>query len=139
MDSYAINTNLFDPLRLNIRVSRVASVERILALTLWNFVEIWLCFGIIASAESACLSVPPPAAADWRDAYYFSAITQLTIGYGDISPVGILRVAAPIQGFSGFLLGVIVLARFVAVLPRIQETSVPTRLRSIADGSDSAG
>lgn len=36
----------------------------------------------------------------WEMAYY-SAITYLTIGYGDCSPVGILRFVASIEGFVG--------------------------------------
>lgn len=35
------------------------------------------------------------------DTAYFSAITYLTIGYGDCSPVGVLRIVASIEGFIG--------------------------------------
>jgi hypothetical protein len=37
-------------------------------------------------------------------AFYFSAVTFLTIGYGDYYPTGILRVIAPIEGFTGLFM-----------------------------------
>lgn len=38
--------------------------------------------------------------------FYYSAITFLTIGYGEFYPVGIMRVFASIEGYIGvFLMG----------------------------------
>ncbi|MDQ0159839.1 potassium channel family protein [Alkalibacillus salilacus] len=37
-------------------------------------------------------------------AIYFSGVTLMTIGYGDITPVGIGRVIALVEAFIGFLL-----------------------------------
>ncbi|WP_027964193.1 potassium channel family protein [Halalkalibacillus halophilus] len=36
-------------------------------------------------------------------AIYFSGVTLMTIGYGDITPIGIGRVLAMIEAFIGFL------------------------------------
>jgi hypothetical protein len=47
---------------------------------------------------------------------YFSLVTLLTVGYGDIAPVhGWARSLATLEAFSGFTFGTIVLARLVAM------------------------
>jgi len=40
----------------------------------------------------------------WSKSFYHSAITMLTIGYGDHFPVGIARGLSAVQGFIGMLL-----------------------------------
>jgi len=41
-------------------------------------------------------------ARSWRDAIYFSGVTLLTIGYGDITPhTTLLRLAALVEGTAG--------------------------------------
>jgi hypothetical protein len=46
---------------------------------------------------------------------YFSLVTLLTVGYGDIAPVhGWARSLATLEAFTGFTFGTIVLARLVA-------------------------
>ena len=51
--------------------------------------------------------------------FYFSFITQLTIGYGDVSPKGWLRLVVVLQGLIGFLFVVSVLVRAIAALPPV--------------------
>ena len=51
--------------------------------------------------------------------FYFSVVTQLTIGYGDVYPISVLRVVAVLQGLIGVVFVVLVLARLIASLPRI--------------------
>lgn len=43
----------------------------------------------------------------FREAAYFSSVTFLTIGYGDILPTGWLQIVAAIEGFSGLILGLV--------------------------------
>jgi len=110
----AVNLNVFDRLRLGERKNFVATVARTLLLSLWNFLELILCFGIFYSSQLAEFKEPIAP----RDAYYFSVITQLTIGYGDIQPVGITRAVAAIQGLLGFVFALFALSRLIAFLPR---------------------
>jgi hypothetical protein len=48
------------------------------------------------------------------DDFYFSVITQLTIGYGDVSPESLLRIVAAAQGLFGALFVIVVLGRAVS-------------------------
>jgi len=112
----AINMNIFDRLRMEDRKHYVSGVARTIVLSLWNFVELLFCFGIVYSSMLHNLK----NAETWSDAYYFSVVTQLTIGYGDISPLGIVKLLAPLQGLIGFLFALFVLSRFIAFLPRTE-------------------
>ena len=50
----------------------------------------------------------------FTDTAYFSAITYLTIGYGDCVPVGFLRFVAGVEGF----IGVFMMAYFTVAFAR---------------------
>ena len=50
-------------------------------------------------------------------AFYFSVITQLTIGYGDVYPMGWMRVLAAAQGLIGAFFAIGVFARAITALP----------------------
>lgn len=110
----AANMHVFDRLRFDEPQIHVAMFARILILSVWNYFEIFFCFGTIYAARRWELH----QAQGWFDPYYFSITTQLTIGYGDITPLGILKMVAAMQGALGFLFGLVVLSRFVAFLPR---------------------
>lgn len=69
-----------------------------------------------------------PGLAGLADAVYFSFVTSLTIGYGDVVPVGGVRAVALLQGASGFLLFGAVIAKLVS---RRQE-SLTEELHEIA-------
>jgi hypothetical protein len=111
----AINVTLFDHFRIRGPHS-VSGVTRILLLGLWNYIELIVCFGIVYSAHPYWLCGATPG----FDPYYFSAITQFTIGYGDISPIGVGKTIVCIQALTGSLFLVIVLARFVSLMPQVQ-------------------
>ena len=80
-----------------------------------NLIRLAICFGAIYAHRLTDLD----KAHSWKSAYYFSFITQLTIGYGDVSPLGPTRAIAVLQGMIGFFFGLVVLGRFISFLPRI--------------------
>jgi ion channel len=55
--------------------------------------------------------------------FYFSFITQLTIGYGDVYPVGWLRYVAVIQGLTAALFVLLVFGKIVASLRPLKDNT----------------
>jgi len=100
-------------------VTKVKRVARTLALAIINYVELALCFGIIYGFNSGSLndSAHPHQPTQPIIGFYFSIITQLTIGYGDVSPTGWLRAVAAIQGLVGAFFIILIFARIVTSLP----------------------
>jgi hypothetical protein len=94
----------------------VASVLRILILTIVNNGELFLCFAGIYAANSHLLS----SKSSW-DALYFSGTTQLTVGYGDVLPKGWLRCVAVVQGWMGTMFALLILGRLVGIMPALRE------------------
>lgn len=116
----AVNATLFDPIRLaHMGPQTILTFHRKLLLESINFVELIVLFGCLYALSPSHLK----NADDWSDAFYFSAITQLTIGYGDVHPLGIFKLMAAIQGLTGFFFALVVLARIVSVLPAMTDLS----------------
>lgn len=109
-----VNLNVFDALTSPVR-PRVSSVVRTLVLTGINYGELILCFGIIYLDLIDHLR----GAFAPLDVIYFSAITQLSVGYGDIVPLGAVRLIAVLQAILGLFFTVVLLGRFAGLLPRI--------------------
>jgi hypothetical protein len=98
----------------------VLDITRSLVLLLGNFFELVLWFGIAYLP----LRFVQGSGSFWSR-FYFSAVTQLTIGYGDLTPLGWGKAVAVVQGILGWTVTVVVIARFVGSLPSI---------RSVDDG-----
>jgi hypothetical protein len=95
---------------------QVASTARMVVLAMVNFLELGASFGLIYSVFLQHLC----GAHNAGDAFYFSAITQLTIGFGDIHPEGFLKPVVAAQGFAGVAFVLLVVARLVNALPQIK-------------------
>ena len=106
-----VNAAIFDALSGRSDV-RVASPERMIVLSALNFLELAACFGLIYAIHYNHLH----GAGRPITGYYFSIITQLTIGYGDVYPTGWLRVVAAAQGLAGLSFVILVFSRFLASL-----------------------
>ncbi len=78
----------------------------------------------------------PPTLKSLGTAEYFSFITSETVGYGDIAPKGFSRVLAALEGFLGFLMFGIVIAKLVSskqerVLDEVYQLSFEEKLNRI--------
>lgn len=110
------NVSLFDRLKINWRYYYVENTVRTILLSLVNYLEFIVCFGFfycVAGRGGRLLHFKDSA----FDGYYFSGATQLTIGYGDIVPSGWIKYLSLFQGFLGFLYAILILGRFIALLP----------------------
>ena len=100
-----------------------------------------LCFGLMYWVAAAGLGGGLKAgngtvAADLPGlgtAFYFSFVTALSIGYGDVIPVGALRILAVIEGIAGLLVFGCVIAKLVSrrqeeLTEEIHQTTFEDRL-----------
>ncbi len=110
----SVNLSVFDQLRTDERLL-ISSAVRTLVLSFLNYIELLVCFGILYSTLEGSLI----GSVGWLDDLYFSVVTQLTIGYGDIHPVGWARVVSVLQGLVSVAFTILIFGRIVAVLPRI--------------------
>jgi hypothetical protein len=110
----SVNMSVFDQLRSDERLV-ISSAVRTLVLSFLNYVELLVCFGIVYASFPGSLT----GSSGWIDDIYFSVVTQLTIGFGDIRPVGIARLIASAQGLISVIFTILMLGRIVSVLPKI--------------------
>lgn len=50
---------------------------------------------------------------------YFSAITLLSVGYGDVTPFGWARVLAVIEAMAGYILPATLIIQYIRLFPRL--------------------
>ncbi len=118
------NHSLFDRLKFRWRHYIIENAVRTILLSLINYVELIVCFGyiycVIGRNDDLLRFKDSPF-----DGYYFSGATQLTIGYGDITPSGPVKYLALFQGFIGFIFTILILGRFISLLPESREEAHP--------------
>jgi len=115
-----VNVTLFDELRERTD-RRVTATVRLVILAFVNYLELIICFATIYASALQNLA---GAKSQW-DAAYFSVVTQLTIGYGDITPRGSLRAVVAFQAIASLAFVGLVFVRALAALPQIRETLGP--------------
>ncbi len=111
----SVNMSVFDQLRTNERIV-ISSAVRTLVLSFLNYLELVICFGIVYVTMIEKLV----GADGWMDAIYYSVVTQLTIGYGDVKPLGVARFVTSMQGLVAVAFTILIFGRIVSVLPRIE-------------------
>lgn len=129
IDILQVNVNmiLFDGLRF--KQNLIAKYSRAIILLIWNYIELIIIFGYIYFVFKNNLC----GYKSIIDTYYFSTITQLTIGYGDLHPIGWLKFISGIQGIIGTLFLVLIIAKVINLLPNLgnlddKNTGANTRL-----------
>lgn len=110
----SVNMSVFDQLRTEERLV-ISSAVRTLLLSFLNYIELIVCFGILYTTLNKQLL----GSEGWMDDLYFSVVTQLTIGYGDIRPLGTARIVTVAQGLISVAFTILILGRIVSVLPKI--------------------
>jgi Ion channel len=109
-----INVAVLDHFRVKPSEPYLASATRSVLLGFVNFGEAIICFAVIYSSAISQFGLETNKFVG----LYFSVITQLTVGYGDISPKGDIRVVAACQAMFGFVLSVALIGRLISLLPR---------------------
>jgi hypothetical protein len=95
----------------------VASVQRNFILAAIGFLELGLCFGFFYALNKELLVGDHVGA---LTGFYLSFTTQLPIGFGDVAPVGWLRIVAVIQGLTAAVFVFLVFGKIVASLRPLQ-------------------
>jgi hypothetical protein len=108
-----INLSLFDVLRTGREYHYMASVVRSIINVILNYFEIILCFGILYRFNEQHLD----KARGWTDAFYFSVVSQVTIGFGEIMPGSSLRWLTALQFILGYFFTALIIGRFISLLP----------------------
>jgi Ion channel len=118
IDIIQVNVNmiLFDSIRTE-GFNRITKYTRAILLIIWNYFELILIFGFFYLSNHELLK----GFATWTDSYYFSTITQLTIGYGDLSPTGKIRFVTAFQGFIGTMFLAFIISKIISLVPELKE------------------
>lgn len=99
----------------------IVSAPRMVFLAFANFAELAACFGTIYALNLSLLHGADGVVA----AYYFSLITQLTIGFGDVVPTGTLRLVVVLHGAVAVAFFTLVFARLMTALPELTSSGRP--------------
>ena len=116
MISYQLRVMFVEaPAATNNSVSMVVSIKRNLLYAFINYLELIICF---ASIYANCQSkLKFTGVCKDKLAYlYFSSISQLTIGYGDIIPTGYARFLVSAQAMMGILIIALTIGKFAGSL-----------------------
>ncbi len=87
-----------------LRSKRLSLVATMFGLLLAHMVEIWFFAVGYWLAASIGYGGFTPALADWMDAMYYSAMVYTTVGFGDLVPVGPLRMVTSGEALTGLSL-----------------------------------
>jgi len=83
--------------RISILIA-TAIVAHLIEIVLFQIAYTWLVkfdrHGAIVGAENL----------DWRELFYFSAVTYTSTGYGDLTPTGNLRLLSTVEALTGLIM-----------------------------------
>lgn len=116
-----VNVTLFDAIREGDTIevdNKIHPIIRAVVLVAFAFIEVAIIFGLLYSLlkHGKLLSDVPLELGDY---FYFSFITQLTIGYGEITPTGLAKLLTCFQGLTGYFFSILILSRLLSSLPGV--------------------
>jgi len=118
---YNANVTLFDQFRTKTKTYALRGYRRILVLLLINYAEIVLWFAIFYRLSKHCFCAPNVGLDTVWGSLYFSIVTMTTLGYGDIKPANTYgALLCGLQVILGVFWAVVVVARFITVLPKVR-------------------
>lgn len=123
--SYSVRLSVFARTLSPDKAPAVASHPRLIVLGMVNYLELSLVCGCWYAWAPHLIGGERPI--DWFDPLYMSMAAQLTIGFGDRFPKGILRPLVCLQGILAVVLLVIVVGRLIGQLSPIE--SIEERLQ----------
>jgi potassium channel LctB len=127
------------------RAHRLSWLERVAGLSLERLVVLWLSmivvFGVIYWVAGVGMGMGLQAGGNlvkadgqgFVTAIYFSFVTALSIGYGDVVPLGLFRIVAIVEGAAGLLIFGCVISKLVSrrqeeLTEEIHQTTFEDRL-----------
>ena len=90
-------TEVFSFYRISILIA-VAIVAHLVEIVFFQIAYMWL---VPFDRLGAIIGAPN---LEWRDLFYFSAATYTATGYGDLVPVGNMRLFATIEALTGLIM-----------------------------------
>ncbi len=120
-----INLLLFDQFRAEQEKKKyfIEDIRRTVLLLMHNYLEVIFWFALIYQHFPYLFKAPVISLDSALGSLYFSLVTMTTLGYGDITPQnpwGTLIVI--IQTLIGIFMALLLLARFIALLPKPAES-----------------
>jgi len=97
---------------------KVYDKTRWLIMAVINVIEVVLCFSVLALHYGTQFM---PAIKDALSAIYFSSVTFMTLGYGDIAPLGPKAKALACWELLAFLVFIVVKLPLVVAVIRVKE------------------
>jgi hypothetical protein len=111
------NATLFGELFLPEQRMVNLAPSRVVTLGLLSYLELAVCFGGIYSCWPELIRAEER---DFLTPFHLSFITQLTIGYGDAAPMGLLRPVTWVQGTCSILLLMFLIDKYLGELRRLK-------------------
>jgi hypothetical protein len=107
---------IISPRKLSTLLDRLQCSHLVLlaaVLTLSSSIVYWTLSRVLPSHGLVYAGKPLPAS--FLEALYFSIVTEATLGYGDISPLGLSRLVACLQVISGLILAGLTIAKITSI------------------------
>ncbi len=100
---------------------KTAYHSRNLIFSIANYLEITWLFAILYMISGELTNNSNEIVTNNWDVWYFSTVTQFTVGYGDITPVGIARLIVIFHLAVSLIMAALIIARFASSAPKYKD------------------